>query len=61
MNRLWHAQHKMPDRATLEQRLHWRLEHAQHCDCRPIPAPLREQMRQRGIAPPKPAALHAAR
>jgi hypothetical protein len=40
MNTQWHAQNKMPSKATAKQRLAWHLDHQKHCDCRPIPASL---------------------
>ncbi len=33
----WHRRHRMPARATIEQRVAWHLEHQRHCACRPIP------------------------
>jgi hypothetical protein len=33
----WHARHRMPPGATMEQRIAWHLKHAQACGCRPIP------------------------
>ena len=44
MNRRWHAEHRMPERPTLAQRVAWHREHARHCACRPIPESLRERM-----------------
>ena len=43
MNRDWHQEHKMPDRATEAERIAWHLDHARNCGCRPIP----KQMIQR--------------
>jgi hypothetical protein len=37
MNKLWHAQNKMPPKATLEQRIQWHKEHQLHCACRKAP------------------------
>jgi hypothetical protein len=37
-NAAWHQKHRMPPRATMEQRVAWHREHAKHCACRPIPA-----------------------
>lgn len=50
-NKRWHARHRMPLRATLDQRLAWHLAHAKACACRSIPASVRREMRARGIAP----------
>jgi len=52
LNRDWHQTHKMPARATFEQRLQWHLEHAEHCTCRPIPQKLLEEMEKKGISMP---------
>ncbi len=40
LNKDWHAQNQMPAHPTVAVRLHWHLEHAKHCGCRPIPAKL---------------------
>jgi hypothetical protein len=48
LNRDWHQSHKMPSRATLEQRLQWHWEHAKNCRCRPIPVKIAEEMKKRG-------------
>lgn len=45
----------MPAKATQERRLEWHLAHAVACGCRPIPAPLRQLMAERGMALPKAA------
>jgi hypothetical protein len=47
INAEWHEKHRMPPRATLEQRIEWHLEHAQHCGCRPIPAKVQAEIRKR--------------
>jgi hypothetical protein len=49
LNKAWHENHKMPAKATLEQRIRWHLEHCNHCNCRPIPAKLAEAMKRRGL------------
>jgi hypothetical protein len=40
MNREWHEEHRMPEKATEQQRIDWHVEHAQACGCRPVPAGL---------------------
>ena len=40
MNKPWHAENKMPPKATLEQRIQWHKEHQKHCACRGIPKTL---------------------
>ena len=37
MNKLWHSLNKMPQKATLEQRIQWHREHQIHCACREAP------------------------
>lgn len=37
MNKEWHQRHRMPVKATLDQRVQWHMEHAAVCDCRPVP------------------------
>jgi hypothetical protein len=46
LNAAWHLKHKMPPRATVEQRIAWHLDHAKHCSCRPIPPKLQAEIRQ---------------
>ena len=36
MNKLWHAENKMPPKATPEQRIQWHKEHQKHCACREV-------------------------
>jgi hypothetical protein len=60
LNKAWHAAHRMPKRATLEQRVAWHREHQVACACRPVPATLRQRLAApapvRRQAPGKPAA-----
>ena len=51
LNRAWHEQHRMPPRATLDQRIAWHRAHARACGCRPIPQRVAEAMVERGSAP----------
>jgi len=44
MNRTWHEEHKMPAKASEQERIQWHLEHAQACRCRPFPAKLMEKL-----------------
>ena len=48
LNAGWHLAHRMPPKATLEQRLEWHVEHAKHCGCREMPAPIRAELARRG-------------
>jgi hypothetical protein len=51
MNSVWHRAHRMPVRATLEQRVKWHRAHARACSCRQMPtaiaAEIERQARQR--------------
>jgi hypothetical protein len=47
INAEWHSKNKMPEKATLDQRVKWHLAHARHCACRPMPGPILEELRQR--------------
>jgi uncharacterized protein (DUF1697 family) len=49
LNRTWHETHRMPAKATLDQRARWHLEHCKHCGCRPIPASLAATLKARGL------------
>jgi hypothetical protein len=59
LNRGWHAAHKMPANATLDQRLEWHVGHAANCACRGMPATIRAELLKRGMLPP--AAQQAGR
>jgi hypothetical protein len=45
MNKLWHANNKMPPKATLEQHIQWHREHQLHCACREIPKSLSSRIK----------------
>ncbi len=49
LNKEWHLKNRMPEKATLEQRIAWHLEHAKNCGCRDIPEKLKEEMKKRKI------------
>lgn len=46
-NKDWHAQHRMPEHATAEQRLAWHRAHAAACGCRPPPPDIQRQIEAR--------------
>ena len=48
LNAEWHRAHRMPPKATLEQRLEWHVEHQKHCACRDMPATIRAALARRG-------------
>ena len=45
LNRVWHAENRMPPGANRAVRLEWHLRHARHCACRPIPASLEAEVK----------------
>lgn len=47
LNRDWHLAHRMPAKATLEQRIAWHLAHTEACACRPVPASIRQAVAAR--------------
>ncbi|MBK8090360.1 MAG: hypothetical protein IPK31_22090 [Chitinophagaceae bacterium] len=49
LNKEWHLKNRMPEKATLEQRIAWHLEHAKNCSCREMSEKLKEEMRKRKI------------
>lgn len=49
LNKNWHLKNRMPEKATLDQRIAWHLEHAKNCRCREIPEKLKEEMKKRNI------------
>jgi hypothetical protein len=46
MNKAWHEKNRMPEKATLQERIRWHTEHGKHCECRPIPASLLAKMKE---------------
>jgi hypothetical protein len=40
MNKEWHAKNKMPERATLQERIEWHVRHQRFCACRAMPKSL---------------------
>ncbi|UJW85662.1 hypothetical protein [Devosia sp. SL43] len=57
INREWHALHKMPRNATLDDRIAWHIKHAANCDCREIPVAVRREMEARGLSAATPRSL----
>lgn len=51
INAQWHEQHPMPKNPTLTQRIHWHIEHAKHCDCRPMPESIAAAIEERDKRP----------
>jgi len=48
-NAKWHAQHRMPRNARVDERIAWYLDHAKQCACRPIPPPLAALIKMRSV------------
>ena len=46
INREWHEKNRMPSNPTIEQRMIWHIEHAEHCLCRPIPEKLAAEIKK---------------
>jgi len=44
VNREWHKEHRMPERATETERIGWHLEHIRNCVCRPFPKGLMDKL-----------------
>lgn len=47
LNAEWHRSHRMPPKATLEERLEWHVEHQKHCACRDLPAGIEAELARR--------------
>jgi hypothetical protein len=47
INREWHESHRMPERATLDDRVAWHVEHATACGCRPMPRTVVDELARR--------------
>jgi hypothetical protein len=48
INAEWHAEHRLPRNARLEERVEWHIEHAQQCGCREIPPSIAAVIDRRG-------------
>jgi hypothetical protein len=48
-NKEWHLSHRMPVKATHEQRIEWHIEHKKNCACRAIPEKLKAEMKKKAI------------
>ncbi len=44
LNKEWHRSHRMPLKATREQRIAWHVAHARVCACREIPASIKSDV-----------------
>jgi hypothetical protein len=53
INAAWHKAHRMPPRATLDQRVAWHLAHWKACACRTtLPASIVTELEKRGATLP---------
>jgi hypothetical protein len=52
LNREWHLAHRMPQKATREQRIKWHAAHAAACGCRAIPESIRLDV-EKLLKPPR--------
>ena len=50
LNAEWHLKNKMPEKATLNQRIEWHLEHVKNCACRSIPEKLLLEIEKRNLS-----------
>jgi len=44
LNKEWHRFHRMPPKATREQRIEWHATHAFACACRAIPESIKPEV-----------------
>ena len=52
LNAVWHRQHSMPSKPTLDQRVRWHLAHAKACGCRAVPGTVVAELKRRGLPIP---------
>ncbi|MOA39193.1 hypothetical protein D3C78_1609530 [compost metagenome] len=50
MNKEWHIKNPMPKNPTFQQRMEWHLAHSKHCQCRPIPIRIQNEIKQRSLS-----------
>lgn len=54
INAEWHEANRMPERATLDQRVQWHLAHLEACHCRTdLPATIVAELKRRGVKIPQ--------
>jgi hypothetical protein len=47
LNAKWHEAHRMPGKASLDERVAWHLAHAKACACRKMPASITAEVERR--------------
>ena len=50
INKEWHIAHRMPKKASLDQRIEWHIAHAMNCNCREMPRSIRLEIEKRKIS-----------
>jgi hypothetical protein len=50
LNKAWHSTHRMPAKATMDQRIRWHVQHAKNCGCRPIPKSVAAEITRRSVS-----------
>jgi hypothetical protein len=49
INAEWHTNNKMPKNPTLDQRVAWHIQHAAHCQCRPLEGKMLGEIKKKGF------------
>lgn len=47
INKAWHERNKMPENATMDQRIQWHLAHQENCSCREMPDTVKREIEKR--------------
>lgn len=56
INATWHRAHRMPLRASLDERVTWHVAHARNCGCWPeLPPPIVAELKRRRLRIQRPA------
>ena len=48
VNKEWHEKNKLGEKASLDKRVEWHLEHEKNCACAPIPKDVIQELEKRG-------------
>jgi len=56
LNREWHLSNRMPQSASLDDRIAWHIAHAQNCTCREMPPKIAAEIARRGLSVTTPGA-----
>jgi hypothetical protein len=52
LNREWHRNNRMPEHASLDDRIAWHVGHVQNCSCREMPPRIAGEIVKRGLKLP---------